>query len=41
MSDNWGVGVKGSVDFHSLPGSDFDGTFNGRSFSIRFSATYN
>lgn len=41
VSDNWGVGIAGSVDFHSLPSADFDGTFNGSSFAIRFSATYN
>lgn len=41
VSDGWGVGVAGSLDFHSLPAADSDGTFNGRSFAIRFSATYN
>ncbi len=40
-SDSWGMGLAAAFGFHSVPSSDGDNNFNGESFGLRFSATYN
>ncbi len=41
MSDRWGLGVSGTVGYHSVPPGDAANNFKGPSFALRFSATFN
>lgn len=41
VGDNWGLGVAGSLGYHSVGIPDFSENWSGPSFGIRFSATYN
>ena len=41
VSDRWGLGVSGTVGYHSVPPGDADAKFKGPSFALRFSATFN
>ena len=41
VGDRWGLGVSGTAGYHSVPTGDSAGHFNGPSFAVRFSATFN
>lgn len=41
VGNSWGLGVAGSLGFHSIPDEDIDENWSGNSWSIRFSATLN
>jgi hypothetical protein len=41
VGDEWGLGVAGTVGYHSIADPDVDENWSGISVGLRFSATYN
>jgi hypothetical protein len=41
VGNSWGLGVAGDLNYHSFPDGVVDGSWDGVSFGIRFSATLN
>lgn len=41
VSDSWGLGLGGGFSWHSIPDGVVSENWSGKSFSIRFSATFN
>jgi len=41
VGNNWGLGLAGGVNIHSVPDDNSSENFNGTSFGLRFSATMN
>jgi hypothetical protein len=41
VGNNWGLGVAGSLGFHSIPDGDIDENWSGTNFAVRFTATMN
>jgi hypothetical protein len=41
VGDRWGIGVAAGLGYHSVSPGEGNSNFNGTSFSVRFSATFN
>ena len=41
VGNSWGLGVAGGMSLHSIPDGDIDENWSGKSFVVRFSATFN
>lgn len=41
VGSNWGLGVAGTVGFHSVPHGDIDANWRGANIGVRFTATLN
>jgi hypothetical protein len=41
VGDRWGIGVMGTVSFHSIPEPDIDQDWKGTSFALQVTATLN
>jgi len=41
VGNSWGLGFAGGMSLHSIPDGEFDENWSGKSFALRFSATFN
>lgn len=41
VSDGWGIGLAGDVNYHRIPDGDIDDSWSGVGFGLRFSSTMN
>jgi hypothetical protein len=41
VGENWGIGVAGSINYHSIPDPSTEDNWTGMGFALRFTATMN
>lgn len=41
VGNSWGLGVAGAMSLHSIPDDEIDSSWSGKSFTIRFTSTFN